>query len=44
MANQMVWCDIPVLDLDRAIRFYSVVLGAVVKTGISRNAYRHLAA
>ena len=31
MANQIVWCDIPVLDLDRAIRFYSVVLGAVVK-------------
>jgi predicted enzyme related to lactoylglutathione lyase len=23
MANQIVWCDIPVLDLDRAIRFYS---------------------
>ena len=31
MANQIVWGDIPVLDLDRAIRFYSVVLGAVVK-------------
>jgi predicted enzyme related to lactoylglutathione lyase len=23
MANQIVWCDIPVLDLDRAIGFYS---------------------
>jgi predicted enzyme related to lactoylglutathione lyase len=31
MANQVVWVDIPVLDLDRAIRFYSSVLGAEVK-------------
>jgi predicted enzyme related to lactoylglutathione lyase len=31
MANQIVWCDIPVLDLDRAIRFYECVLGASVK-------------
>jgi predicted enzyme related to lactoylglutathione lyase len=31
MANQVVWFDIPVLDLDRAIRFYSAVLGAPVK-------------
>jgi hypothetical protein len=31
MANQIVWCDIPVLDLNRAIRFYSSVLGAEVK-------------
>jgi predicted enzyme related to lactoylglutathione lyase len=30
MANQVVWVDIPVLDLDRAIRFYSAVLGAPV--------------
>ncbi len=30
-ANQIVWCDIPVKDLDRAIRFYSAVLGAPVK-------------
>ena len=30
MANQIVWVDIPVLDLDRAIRFYSAVLGAEV--------------
>ncbi len=31
MANQVVWVDIPVRDLDRAIRFYSAVLGAPVK-------------
>jgi predicted enzyme related to lactoylglutathione lyase len=31
MANQVVWCDIPVLDLDRAIRFYASVLGGEVK-------------
>jgi predicted enzyme related to lactoylglutathione lyase len=31
MANQIVWVDIPVKDLDRAIRFYSAVLGAPVK-------------
>lgn len=31
MANQAVWFDIPVKDLDRAIRFYSEVLGAKVK-------------
>ena len=24
--NQIVWCDIPVKDLDRAIKFYSAVL------------------
>ena len=28
MANSVVWVDIPVLDLDRAMRFYSAVLGA----------------
>jgi uncharacterized protein len=28
MAHQVVWFDIPVVDLDRAIRFYSAVLGA----------------
>ena len=27
MAHQIVWCDIPVTDLDRAIRFYSAILG-----------------
>ena len=26
MANQVVWFDIPVLDLDRAITFYNAVL------------------
>ena len=31
MANQVVWVDIPVKDLERAIRFYSAVLGAAVK-------------
>jgi predicted enzyme related to lactoylglutathione lyase len=31
MANQVVWFDMPVKDLDRAIRFYSAVLGAPVK-------------
>lgn len=27
MANAVVWVDIPVLDLDRALKFYSAVLG-----------------
>ena len=31
MSNQIVWVDIPVKDLDRAIKFYSAVLGAPVK-------------
>ena len=31
MAHQIVWCDIPVLDLDRAVKFYSAVLGGEVK-------------
>ncbi len=31
MAHQIVWCDIPVLDLDRAVKFYSAVLGGDVK-------------
>jgi predicted enzyme related to lactoylglutathione lyase len=31
MANQVVWCDIPVDDLSRAIKFYSAVLGRDVK-------------
>ena|SRR5271170_2085240 len=30
MANQIVWCDIPVKDLDRSIKFYSAVLGQTV--------------
>ena len=28
MSNQIVWVDIPVHDLDRAIKFYSAVLDA----------------
>ena len=31
MANQVVWVDIPVLNLDRAMRFYSAVLGKPVQ-------------
>ncbi len=31
MNNQVVWVDMPVVDLDRAIRFYSVLLAAEVK-------------
>ena len=31
MANHIVWVDIPVLNLDRAIRFYSAVIGAQVE-------------
>ena len=30
MPNQIVWCDIPAKDLDRAIRFYSAVLARPV--------------
>src|ERR1700690_2249748 len=30
MSNQIVWCDIPVTDLDRAIKFYSAILGQPV--------------
>ncbi len=30
MANQVVWVDIPVVDLDRAAAFYAAVLGAPV--------------
>jgi uncharacterized protein len=29
--NRIVWCDIPVSDLDRAIRFYSALLGSLVQ-------------
>ncbi len=31
MQNQFVWVDIPVSDLDRAIAFYSAVLGEKLK-------------
>jgi predicted enzyme related to lactoylglutathione lyase len=30
MANQVVWFDMPVKNLERAIKFYSAVLGAPV--------------
>lgn len=30
MTNQLVWIDIPVIDLERAIKFYSAILGAPV--------------
>jgi uncharacterized protein len=30
MANRLVWVDIPVVNLDRAIQFYSATLGAPV--------------
>lgn len=30
MSHQIVWVDIPVADLDRAISFYSAVLGCTV--------------
>jgi predicted enzyme related to lactoylglutathione lyase len=29
--NRVVWFDVPVTDLDRAIRFYSAVLGLAVR-------------
>ncbi len=35
MKPNIVWFDIPALDLDRAIRFYSAVLGAPVKKDIT---------
>ena len=30
MDRSVVWVDIPTLDIDRAIRFYSAVMGATV--------------
>jgi uncharacterized protein len=30
MPKQIVWVDIPVVDLDRAVAFYSAVLGSAV--------------
>jgi predicted enzyme related to lactoylglutathione lyase len=29
--NQVVWFDLPITDLERAVRFYSAVLGAAVQ-------------
>lgn len=31
MANQVVWFDIPVKDLDRAIKFYGAILNAKIE-------------
>ena len=31
MANQIVWFDVPVIDLDRAVRFYTTVLDTPVE-------------
>ena len=31
MSDTIVWCDIPVKDLDRAIKFYGAVLGAKIE-------------
>ncbi len=30
MPNQVVWCDIPCVDLDRVVAFYSAILGQAV--------------
>src|SRR5690349_19006073 len=29
--NQVVWFDMPIIDLERAVRFYSAVLGGAVQ-------------
>ena len=40
MSNQIVWCDIPVTNLDRAIKFYSALLGKpVTKQMVSKNEF-----
>jgi predicted enzyme related to lactoylglutathione lyase len=31
MQHSIAWFDVPVVDLDRAIRFYSAILGAPVR-------------
>jgi uncharacterized protein len=45
MSNQLVWVDIPVVNLDRAIRFYSAILGAQVEKvdypGMSIGSFPH---
>jgi len=45
MPNHIVWVDIPVLKLDRAIRFYSAVMGAEVERqdypGMSIGSFPH---
>jgi predicted enzyme related to lactoylglutathione lyase len=45
MSNKLVWVDIPVIKLDRAIRFYSAVMGFQVEkvedTGMSIGSFPH---
>jgi uncharacterized protein len=45
MPNQIVWVDIPVIDLDRAIRFYTAVMGSQVERvdypGMSIGSFPH---
>jgi predicted enzyme related to lactoylglutathione lyase len=45
MRNHIVWVDIPVLKLDRAIRFYSAVMGVQVERvdypGMSLGSFPH---
>jgi predicted enzyme related to lactoylglutathione lyase len=45
MPNRIVWVDIPVLNLDRAIRFYTAVLGSQVERqdypGMSIGSFAH---
>jgi hypothetical protein len=31
MKNYIVWCDIPVKDIDRAVTFYSAVFGSKIE-------------
>jgi len=31
VGNQIVWVDIPVIDIDRALRFYGAVLGVTLE-------------
>jgi uncharacterized protein len=45
MSNKLVWVDIPVTKLDRAIRFYSAALGSEVEKvdfpGMSIGSFPH---
>ena len=45
MPNRIVWVDIPVLKLDRAIRFYTAVMGSEVERvdypGMSIGSFAH---
>jgi len=45
MPNHIVWVDIPVLKLDRAIRFYSAVMGVQIEKveypGMSLGSFPH---